>query len=142
VYHHRRRAYGKHLGQIKQYALHRGYFAKRFPRTSLCIEYFIPSVFILFLVVTLLAALLQWPVFPFLFAAALSYCVLLVFSSFVLGFSQQDNLLKRFAFGFFTAFGIFFTHLVYGIFFMKGLCAKNMPEEIMLPVSALRAQNP
>jgi len=42
VYHHRRASLMKHLRQVSQYATHRGYFAKRFPATSLRLNYFIP----------------------------------------------------------------------------------------------------
>ncbi len=46
VYHHRRQLFLPHLKQIANYALHRGYFVKKYPETSLKLAYFIPSMFI------------------------------------------------------------------------------------------------
>lgn len=43
VYHHRRPIFKKHLLQNGRYGLHRGYFAKVLPLTSLRPSYFIPS---------------------------------------------------------------------------------------------------
>lgn len=48
VFHHRRGSFLKHIKQIGNYGLHRGYFAKRFPSTSRKISYAIPSCFWLF----------------------------------------------------------------------------------------------
>ncbi len=47
VYHHRRALFEGHLRQIRNYARHRGYFAKRFPETSCKPAYFVPSLFVL-----------------------------------------------------------------------------------------------
>ena len=54
VYHHRRPLFAAHLRQLGRYARHRGYFAKRHPKTSLKPAYFVPSAFLAYLV--LLAA--------------------------------------------------------------------------------------
>lgn len=48
VYHHRRSGFKRHLKQIGNYGLHRGYFAKKYPKTSLKISYMIPSLFFIF----------------------------------------------------------------------------------------------
>lgn len=50
VYHHRRAGLFKHLKQIGNYGLHRGFFAKKFPQTSFKAFYFIPSLFFLYVV--------------------------------------------------------------------------------------------
>jgi GT2 family glycosyltransferase len=47
VYHHRRPLFIPHLKQMASYALHRGYFAKKYPQTSLKGIYFLPSIFII-----------------------------------------------------------------------------------------------
>jgi len=44
VWHHRRATFRKHLKQIGNYALHRGYFAKKFPENSRKLKFFIPSI--------------------------------------------------------------------------------------------------
>ncbi|MBL8994685.1 MAG: glycosyltransferase, partial [Spirochaetia bacterium] len=46
VWHHRRPLFGSHLRQISAYARHRGFFAKRFPKTSLRLSYFMPTFFL------------------------------------------------------------------------------------------------
>ncbi|MFZ2153326.1 MAG: glycosyltransferase [Microgenomates group bacterium] len=48
VYHHRRPVIIAHLQQITRYALHRGHFARVFPKTSFKIGYLIPSIFTLY----------------------------------------------------------------------------------------------
>ncbi|OQY13948.1 MAG: hypothetical protein B6I30_01975 [Desulfobacteraceae bacterium 4572_187] len=48
VYHHRRPGFLKHMRQIGNYGLHRGFFAKSFPKTSFRIAYFVPSLFFIF----------------------------------------------------------------------------------------------
>jgi GT2 family glycosyltransferase len=48
VYHHRRSGFRKHMKQVGNYGLHRGFFAKRFPKTSLKVSYFMPTCFFLF----------------------------------------------------------------------------------------------
>jgi cellulose synthase/poly-beta-1,6-N-acetylglucosamine synthase-like glycosyltransferase len=48
VFHHRRAGFFKHIKQVGNYGLHRGYFAKRFPATSFKLSYMLPSCFFLF----------------------------------------------------------------------------------------------
>ena len=48
VWHHRREGLGRHLRQVGGYGLHRGFFAKKFPETSFKLRYFVPSLFVLF----------------------------------------------------------------------------------------------
>jgi len=52
VYHKRRTIFHPHLIQVTRYATHRGYFAKKFPKTSLKISYFIPSFFTIYIILT------------------------------------------------------------------------------------------
>lgn len=56
VYHHRRTGFFRHMKQIGNYGLHRGFFVKRFPETSCRLSYFIPSLFFLFVPLGLIAA--------------------------------------------------------------------------------------
>jgi GT2 family glycosyltransferase len=53
VWHHRRAGLLRHLKQIGAYGLHRGFFAKKYPDTSLRVKYFLPSAFALFFVISL-----------------------------------------------------------------------------------------
>lgn len=47
VYHHRRPLWIPHIRQNGNYGLHRGYFAKVLPETSLRISYFLPSMMVM-----------------------------------------------------------------------------------------------
>ena len=61
VWHHRRPGLPKHLRQIGNYGLHRGFFAKKFPKTSRKLKYFIPSLWVGFVCIGLLLSVTsQW----------------------------------------------------------------------------------
>lgn len=110
VNHHRRAFLGAHLRQLSRYAFHRGYFVKRFPSNSLHLAYFVPSVFVLgFLAIPWL-----WPLYAI-------YGILLLITTFAL------NPLTWIL----TAFGVFVSHLCYGVKFVQGLCAKKAPCEFI-----------
>ena len=47
VYHHRRGILGPHLKQISRYGMHRGQFVRIYPETSRIPMYFVPSIFVL-----------------------------------------------------------------------------------------------
>ena len=53
VWHHRRSGLRAHLKQVGAYGLHRGYFARHYPETSFRLKYFIPSVFAVFVLLSL-----------------------------------------------------------------------------------------
>ena len=54
VWHHRRAGLPKHLRQVGNYGLHRGFFAKRYPKTSCRLKYFIPALWVGFVVIGLI----------------------------------------------------------------------------------------
>ncbi len=129
VYHHRRNLFKGHLNQIKSYALHRGYFAKKYPKTSLRFEYFIPSLFVIALLtggISSLSSSLAEGVYSLILAI---YLVFILASSLSLVFAAGESLGNRIKLLFLTVPGIFLTHITYGIYFMKGLLTKKMPEE-------------
>jgi GT2 family glycosyltransferase len=119
VYHHRRPLFIPHLKQVSNYALHRGYFVKKFPATSLKIVYFIPSLFLLaiFLVGTQ-GLLYGWVRITFLLGLSVYLFLALLFSI------QKDLCLIPLVF-----MGIIMTHLAYGIYFLKGLVSTHLSEE-------------
>ncbi len=124
VWHHRRNSLLKHFQQNFRYAMHRGFFAKRFPETSLRWQYFIPSFFLIFLVgVGLVWGLysevswLNWLVVSIL---AL-YGLLAVISGAVSGWRQASPLV-----GLLVIPGIFLTHVVYGVGFLLGLGVREL----------------
>ena len=114
VYHHRRSLFRPHLKQIKAYALHRGYFAKRFPRTSLRLSYFLPSMFFLFLI------------FGWLINVKLYFGVVLLYL--ILTFVSVARL-KTWRLKLLTFMGIIATHITYGVWFIKGLFSRRLQEE-------------
>lgn len=122
VYHHRREVFLPHLRQIKNYALHRGYFAKKYPKTSLRIEYFIPS----FLVIGLIGGVIFGAIY---FSVISLYLAAIAINSFILVSREKTTDLNRAKLSGFIVLGIILTHLAYGIYFVKGLTARKMPEE-------------
>ena len=118
VYHHRR---GFPFGQLKQIAgvgLHRGYFFKKYPETSRKLFYLLPTTLTLLLFLGILGVLtFKFLLLPFLAVSAL---VLLLATSSVLthGVKLFPSLL--------AGLGIIFTHIVYGVYFMKGLLTAKL----------------
>jgi len=122
VYHHRRPVFLPHLKQVSNYALHRGYFAKRFPETSFKVSYFVPSLFVLTLI--LLGIIHLKLFFLLLFSYLVSVFLSTLFS--LINLKIKNNPCRLFIFVF---FGIILTHLTYGIFFLKGILARKLKEE-------------
>lgn len=112
VYHHRRGLFLAHLGQVKNYAFHRGFFAKKFPKTSLRPAYFLPT---LMLLAGFGFAALSFYVAFFAQALALLAAIYLG-ASFAFGFSKEGVKM-----GAYVALGTLLTHIVYGIYFPIGL---------------------
>jgi len=114
--HHRRPVFRRHCQQIASYALHRGYFVKRFPKTSLRAGYFMPSAIVAALLFSLLGAVL---INSKLFYIFLSYILIVMFFSFKGG-------VRLFPFVF---CGIILSHLTYGFYFVKGMLSRKLKEE-------------
>jgi glycosyltransferase involved in cell wall biosynthesis len=131
VHHHRRPLLGPHLRQLGRYAFHRGYFCKRYPSNSLRLSYFIPSAFVAYCALWLLAVCVPMP-------DVMSTWAWVLWNGFVCG-----PMLLYFAFVFVSSFalnpltwlltvgGVFLTHLAYGIRFLQGLCARRAPCEFI-----------
>jgi GT2 family glycosyltransferase len=117
VYHHRRPVFRPHLRQIRSYALHRGFFAKRFPRTSLRLSYFVPSIFTLFLGLGWMTAFIGRLVFLG-WVSVIGLYVLLVLLSSARTVNPAGFLL--------TAAGTIATHLTYGVWFIAGFVAREV----------------
>jgi cellulose synthase/poly-beta-1,6-N-acetylglucosamine synthase-like glycosyltransferase len=116
VYHHRRGTWRGYLTQISRYAIHRGYFAKRFPETSRRFGYFLPSMMVIGFCVLVLASpfFTQGPTITLLLI--LTYLALVVV---VIGSSS----LRR---AHIVLIAIPLTHIVYGLGFMKGLASRRL----------------
>lgn len=102
VFHHRRSIFLPHLQQISRFGFHRGLFAKILPKTSLKISYFIPSLFLIGLVIGPFISL------HYYLLSLEIYLVLLIISALI----HRSILLIP---------TLFLTHLVYGFFFLQGL---------------------
>ena len=123
VFHHRRPLYLPHLRQIANYALHRGYFAKRYPETSLKIAYFLPSFVLIAILFGALQSLVSVNFRMFYFLGIFVYLSLIVL------FSDVFSSLKKFALLPYVFSGIVTTHITYGLYFIKGLLSNKLSEE-------------
>src|SRR3989339_1547061 len=119
VYHHRRGLFKGHLKQIANYALHRGYFVKRFPQTSRKLAYFIPSLFLVWVICGASAVLLSAQLRQIYSLSLLFYILTVLFFSFKV----------RLSFAVPVFAGIIMTHLVYGFNFIRGLLSWRLMEE-------------
>lgn len=125
VYHHRRSDLWKHFKQIGNYALHRGYFAKIYPKTSLKPGYFAPTLFVIYLAVWLSGCLAHWQIriqnteYSWALIAGIPfalYCAGLIVDFLVISIRWKNPLV-----GLITLPMILFTHIWYGIRFVWGL---------------------
>ena len=129
VYHHRRPLFAAHLRQLGRYGFHRGYFVKRFPVTSCKPSYFVPTLFVVYLLA--LAAFFAWrqlrgggllgPVAAVAAAPLMFYCAATAATTFAL------NPFRWLV----TEVGVFLSHVWYGIQFLRGLCASKAPCEFI-----------
>jgi GT2 family glycosyltransferase len=119
VYHHRRPLFIPHLKQVANYSLHRGYFVKKYPATSLRLPFFIPTLFLCALICGGPLSLISAPLRSIYFSGVFLYLALVLFFSI-----HKDLRLIPLVF-----FGTILTHLTYGLYFLKGLFSKKLKEE-------------
>jgi cellulose synthase/poly-beta-1,6-N-acetylglucosamine synthase-like glycosyltransferase len=118
VCHHRRKLFLPHLRQVARYALHRGFFARKFPATSRKISYALPSLFVLGLFFGGIASLLFEPLrIPYLASVAVYGIISFIFAA---NLNPLWWLL--------TWLGKAASHNVYGLRFVVGLFSDQMPE--------------
>ncbi|MFA7701953.1 MAG: glycosyl transferase, partial [Patescibacteria group bacterium] len=120
VYHHRRAGLAKHLKQVGGYGLHRGFFAKKYPETSLRLKYFIPSIFLLFVIIGGLIGFFNQIVLKLYLLGWIIYGLALIRAMFDIRRYEKNSLIAINA-----AYYIFLTHLVYGFNFLKGFVFVN-----------------
>lgn len=127
VYHHRRSDLLKHFKQIGNYALHRGYFAKIYPKTSRKLFYFIPTFFVIYLI----SVVVQVSLFKLIFATYILliplfiYCLLLIIDGIIISWRWHN-----FFVGIITMPMILITHVWYGIRFIQGLFTKDLVSKL------------
>jgi len=117
VFHHRRELYLPHLKQVRSYALHRGYFVKRFPQNSMKFAYFVPSIFVAGVVIGGIVSVLL-PGARYAYLAGIMLYLLIVAGASIRKRDIRMNLL--------VFSGIILTHIYYGIWFLKGLLSKEI----------------
>lgn len=115
VFHHRRAGLLRHLKQIQQYGLHRGFFAKKYPETSFKIKYFIPSIFLVFVITSIISALFGGIFVSLYVFGYLLYLIALVKAFFDIYKYEKNRIICLRA-----MYYIFFTHIFYGYSFIKG----------------------
>lgn len=122
VWHHRRSLMAPHLKQVGNYGMHRGFFAKKFPETSFRLVYLAPSIFLLgnvgLFALSMFSEvfLLSWAALLFLYFSIVSIDV----------FLRTSKITE----GILTIVTVFFSHLVYGYQFIKGLLKKEIKSEL------------
>lgn len=119
VYHHRRKVYKPHMDQISSYALHRGFFVKKFGKNSIKLGYFVPSMLLLFIV---FGGILS------LFNIIFSLFYILLLSLYFFGTLGSSIYTGKINF-IFVFIGIVLTNIFYGYYFLKGLFLKKLEEE-------------
>lgn len=119
VWHHRRTLFIPHLRQVANYAVHRGYFTKRYPHTSCKPAYFLPTFLALGLSGAGISALwVREMRGPYLCGVAGYLILVLIFSA------RQPLVRLPLVFA-----GIIVTHLTYGFYFLKGMLSRRLEEE-------------
>lgn len=117
VYHHRRSLYIPHLKQIMNVGIHRGYFFKKFPKTSRSVFYLLP-------------ASLTVGFWIFAIGSIFSQVILIIFiilSIFFFSWATMSvsSRLPKWTYPL-VAVGIISTHMAYGIGFIIGLLTNNL----------------
>lgn len=112
VYHHRRSFPFEYAKQVGNVGLHRGFFVKKYPKTSLRISYFLPSILTIFFINTLFFSIIHHEVFQVMFPITVVIYVIIFFEG-----------IKRnpLSINFMLPFAIVINHIAYGINFLKGL---------------------
>lgn len=120
VYHHRRPLYVKHLKQVQKYALTRGIFVKKYPQTSLRFVYFVPSLFVMGLLFGPIICMII-PSLWVLYCGVILLYFLLALHSLKSCLNTKKNIIFNLELLVISFFGILTTHIIYGIYFIKGL---------------------
>ena len=124
VWHHRRGGFLLHMQQVGQYGKHRGYFFKRFPKTSRRIKYCIPSAFFLF-------AIFSLPIMYCIPAMVLPIALIWVLYFFALVKSWFDIVeYVKPTIAFCAIPYIVGTHFCYGAKFIQGLLTGNLKSKL------------
>lgn len=114
VFHHRRSGLLRHLKQVGNYGLHRGFFVKKFPSNSLKLKYFFPSFFVFFCLLFVTNLFLSFKL-NIIFGLILLIYLIAIFKALldILKYEQITIALVSIIY-------IILTHFWYGIKFIEG----------------------
>lgn len=118
VCHHRRSFPFQHLKQIAGVGLHRGYFFKKYPKTSRKFFYLLPTVLTLMLFSGILT----------IFFVNLAIIPFTITFTLILALGTLSVLTHKVSFGsaLLAGLGIILTHITYSLFFIKGLLTNKL----------------
>ena len=114
VWHHRRAGFLRHMKQVGAYGLHRGYFARRLPETSLKAKYFAPSAILCLITTSIFSKFLPELPRNMVFIGLVVYLIGIVAGS--VSVAKQTTV--RVALG--AVPFIVLTHMTYGFKFLQG----------------------
>lgn len=117
AYHHRRKFPHGFFKQIANVGKHRGYFVKKYPKTSRKLIYFLPTLAIFFFPLFLILTFLNKTFFWFLMLP-FAFLYLLIFGDTL----RRNSLLVALL----APFCIALTHMVYGAYFILGLLTPKL----------------
>jgi hypothetical protein len=128
VYHHRRDVFQGHLRQLNRYARHRGFFVKRFPKTSLRASYFAPSALLAWTLLGWIPEACGAPWAGLWLSSLLGYALLALLEGGRMALKAPASR-RGVRLALLTASGIVVTHLSYGWNLLVGLASGRMQEE-------------
>ena len=115
VWHHRRSGLLRHMKQVGAYGLHRGYFARRLPETSLKAKYFAPSAILCLMTASMFSVFLPEIIRNLITLGLACYGIGLIIGC----ISIAKLTTPRIALG--AAPFVVTTHLTYGFRFLQGI---------------------
>ena len=124
VYHHRRKNVKDHLRQVLMWSMYRGYFSRRYPETSFRLVYFIPSIFLSWLVFGGVLSLF-YPTFKEAY-----FTVLVIYLLYCLGVSIKTKSIRHFLPVFLL---LIVTHITYGLGVVRGIFMKKSLDKTFNP---------
>lgn len=154
VYHHRRSDLRRHFKQIGSYGLHRGHFARIYPATSRRLDYFLPSMFLGYVMLLVILEAIKWPIGSLSFntemlstsaspwrdgsvvppssMTQIEAMIKIPMFAFLIGVTIDGVIAsirwKNISLLFLTPAMIFLTHLWYGVRFIQGLFSKKLAD--------------
>jgi GT2 family glycosyltransferase len=124
IFHHRRSGILQHLKQVGAYGIHRGFFAKKYPETSLKIKYFLPTLFFMYMIFTTFYFILPENIKNILILGWIIYGIVMIAG--VSQISKNENIFVAFI----SIPYIFLTHFYYGYNFGLGLLKTKLTSKL------------